>query len=386
MAWFDDLNLPGATIDGYFGFIHADGPDDDDYPDVALANGWVTFKATTPAARVDGAWLGIEEVRAQIFEGQIIMSEEDSRPVRLLATDAPIGVADWAWTATFDLGGFALAPLTFKAPRDTTVNLTADLIPIKSQPYQIIEGASIVDTEVDTAGERMRFKMSDGTFTKWVSVPNGEPGAKGDKGDKGDPGADGQSPTIAMGAVSTGTTADAWMTGTPLARELNLTLPRGIKGDKGDTPTWGDLPGKPSSFPSTVADVQGLGARLAALEQDTGFRNVSSFLGAGWSGRVIAARVRNRVTYILDGVSCTEGASANVLSPVTGFALLSSDPSQYGFVGTYAGTNPRPSEVYRISFSQYGSAMRVPAGVQVFGNVTVETTRAFPTVLPGTPA
>ena len=53
MAWFDEFNLPGATIDGYFGFIQADGPDDDDYPDVVLANGTVTFTATTEAARVD---------------------------------------------------------------------------------------------------------------------------------------------------------------------------------------------------------------------------------------------------------------------------------------------------------------------------------------------
>ena len=233
MAWFDEFNLPGATIDGYFGFIQADGPDDDDYPDVVLANGTVTFTATTEAARIDGAWLGIEPVAAQIFEGQIVISEEDPRPVRLLATDAPIGVADWAWKATFDVPGFKLDPLTFKAPRDTTVNLTADLIPIKSQPYQIIEGASIVDAEVDDAG-RMRFEMSDGTFTQWIDIPNGEQGIQGERGEKGDPGKDGTAATLAMGTVTAGATADAWMTGTPLARELHLTLPRGQKGDRGE--------------------------------------------------------------------------------------------------------------------------------------------------------
>ena len=234
MAWFDEFNLPGATIDGHFGFIRADGPDDDDYPDVALANGTVTFTATTEAARIDGAWLGIEPVTAQIFEGQIVISEEDPRPVRLLATDAPIGVADWAWKASFNVPGFRLNELTFRAPRDTTVNLTADLIPIKSQPYQIIEGASIVDAEVNLDEATMRFELSDGSYTTWVSVPNGERGLPGVPGEKGDPGKDGTAANLTMGTVTAGTTADAWMTGTAADKQLNLTLPRGQKGDRGE--------------------------------------------------------------------------------------------------------------------------------------------------------
>ena len=233
MAWFDEFNLPVATIDGYFVFIQADGPDDDDYPDVALANGTVTFTATTEAARVDGAWLGIQPVTAQIFEGQIVISEEDPRPVRLLATDAPIGVADWAWKASFNVPGFRLNDLTFRAPRNTTVNLTADLIPIKSQPYQIIEGASIVDAEVNLDEAAMRFELSDGSYTTWVSVPNGERGLPGEKGEKGDPGKDGTAASLTMGTVTAGTTADAWMTGTATDKQLNLTLPKGPKGDKG---------------------------------------------------------------------------------------------------------------------------------------------------------
>ena len=128
---------------------------------------------------------------------------------------------------------FRSAPLTFKAPRNTTVNLTADLIPIKSQPYQIIEGASIVDAEVDGDG-RMRFEMSDGTYTQWVDIPNGEQGIQGVPGEKGDPGKDGTAATLSMGTVTAGATADAWMTGTATDKQLNLTLPRGVKGDRGD--------------------------------------------------------------------------------------------------------------------------------------------------------
>ena len=233
MAWFDELNLPGAQIDGHFGYVTADGVDEDENPDVLLASGTVTFTATTPAARVDGAWLGIQPVTADIFEGRIVLTEDSGLPVRLLATDANIGVADWAWKATFDVPGFKLDPLTFKAPRDTTVNLTADLIPIKSQPYQIIEGASIVDAEVDDAG-RMRFEMSDGTYTQWVDVPNGEQGVQGERGPQGAPGKDGAAASLTMGTVTAGATADAWMTGTATDKQLNLTLPRGQKGDRGE--------------------------------------------------------------------------------------------------------------------------------------------------------
>ena len=257
MAWFDELNLPGATIDGFFGYVTSDGPDEDDNPDVMLAGGTVTFTATTPAARVDGAWLGIAAVTAHIFEGRLIVSEENPLPVRLLATDANIGVADWAWRATFDIKGFTLAPLTFKAPRNTTVNLTADLIPIKSQPYQIIEGASIVDAEVSGEGT-MRFELSDGSFTSWIDVPNGERGLPGEKGDPGPKGADGDSATLAMGSVTAGSTADAWMTGTPLARELHLTLPRGAKGDRGEAgPRGPEGPGVTRTAPGvfTIEEV-----------------------------------------------------------------------------------------------------------------------------------
>lgn len=233
MVWFEDLNLPGFTADGKFGYVSEDGNDADVFPDVSSASGTVTFTATTPAARVDGAWLGIRPVTAVIFEGRIVNNETDLLPVRLLATDAPIGVADWAWRATFNLDGFKLSPLTFKGVRDTTVNLTANLIPIETQPYQIIEGASIVDAEVDGSG-KMRFEMSDGSFTKWVDIPNGEQGIQGIPGIKGERGSDGTAATLAMGNVGAGSTADAWMTGTPTARELNLTLPRGAKGEKGD--------------------------------------------------------------------------------------------------------------------------------------------------------
>ena len=81
---------------------------------------------------------------------------------------------------------------------------------------------------------------------KGLANPNtvnikGDTGAKGDKGEKGDTGAkgaDGQTPNISIGTVTTGaagSSASAEITGTTPNLTLNLTIPKGDKGDKGDT-------------------------------------------------------------------------------------------------------------------------------------------------------
>ena len=243
-----DYQLPYCTITGTFLTVDADSADEDSFPDVQPLNGTITLTPTTTAGRVDDAFAQILPVTVRVFGGQVV-DDEDLPGVRILATDANIGVADWAWRASFKLDGLDLEPLTFKAPRDTTVNLTSGLVPIKSQPYQIIEGASIVDAEVSGEGT-MRFELSDGTFTSWMDVPNGERGLPGEKGDPGAKGDDGAAATLAMGSVTAGATADAWMTGTSLARELHLSLPRGQKGDKGDP---GD-PATPITASVTVSE------------------------------------------------------------------------------------------------------------------------------------
>ena len=71
----------------------------------------------------------------------------------------------------------------------------------------------------------------------------GEPGTKGAKGDKGDTGA---TPKITVGTVTTGaagTDAAATITGTTPNLVLNLSIPQGAKGDKGDKGIQGE-PGK----------------------------------------------------------------------------------------------------------------------------------------------
>ena len=61
--------------------------------------------------------------------------------------------------------------------------------------------------------------------------PKGADGVQGQAGPKGDPGA---TPNLTIGTVTTGTDAAATITGTAEAPVLNLTLPKGEKGDKGD--------------------------------------------------------------------------------------------------------------------------------------------------------
>ena len=227
-----DYQLPHATITGTFVAVDADSADADSFPDVQPLNGTITLTPTTNAGRVDDAFAQILPVTVRVFGGQIV-DDEDLPGVRILATDANIGVADWAWRASFKFDGLSLEPLTFKAPRDTTVSLTSGLVPIKSQPYQIVEGASIVDAEEDGAG-KIRFTLSNGEATRWIDIPNGDKGDKGDPGPKGDKGDAGAAATITMGSVTAGATADAWMAGTPQWRQLHLVLPRGQKGDRGE--------------------------------------------------------------------------------------------------------------------------------------------------------
>lgn len=141
MAWFDELDLPGATITGRFAFIREDGPDEDESPDVVLAAGAVTLTPTASAVKVDGAWVGISAVRGQIFEGEIVVSESDPRPLRILSTDVETDVRGWGWRASFDVSGARILPtVPFLAPANGVVNLTGDLIPVTGNPVEVVGG------------------------------------------------------------------------------------------------------------------------------------------------------------------------------------------------------------------------------------------------------
>lgn len=138
MAWFDDLELPGSTITGYFAHVAGDGLDDDNYPDVSTANGTVTLVPTARAVRHGGAWVGIQSVSGVIVEGEIWADEAAELPLRVLATDADTGVENWGWTATVTIDGATLPKFTFRAPQ-SGVHLTGnDIIPVTGSPVEIV--------------------------------------------------------------------------------------------------------------------------------------------------------------------------------------------------------------------------------------------------------
>lgn len=170
MAWFDDLSLPGFTVEGRFGWVTADGSDDDSAPELLLARGEVVFTPTAPAVRVNGAWIGIRPVTAVIYNGGIVLDDSE-HPVRLLSTDADTGVDGWGWVAKVNVEGAKIPDVRFLGPTGTTVNLTGDnLAPITGSPVEVIAGSQ---------------------------------GEKGDKGDRGDRGPAGPSITRTAPGVFT---------------------------------------------------------------------------------------------------------------------------------------------------------------------------------------
>lgn len=173
-SWIDQIVPAYGTVTGQYVAISYDSSDANLTPDVQPLNGTITLTPTVTAGRIDTALAQILAVKVRVFGGQIV-DDEDQPGVRILSTDTDLGVQDWAWTAHFDFeSGLKLKPLTFKVATGETVNLTSGVVPVESAPYQIVEGVSIVDAEASGEG-LVRFELSDGSFTRWVSIPAGRP-------------------------------------------------------------------------------------------------------------------------------------------------------------------------------------------------------------------
>lgn len=69
-----------------------------------------------------------------------------------------------------------------------------------------------------------------GSVKEWLASLKGE---KGKDGERGPAGADGKTPQLKIGTVTTGSTASASITGTAEEPQLNLVLPEGTGGSAG---------------------------------------------------------------------------------------------------------------------------------------------------------
>ena len=94
------------------------------------------------------------------------------------------------------------------------------------------DGVSVTDIDVN-ANNQIVFTMSDGSEIISGKIPTV-------KGEKGEPGADGVTPNLIIGTVETlpsGSDATATITGDKENPVLNLGIPKGSDGDKGDNGT-----------------------------------------------------------------------------------------------------------------------------------------------------
>lgn len=112
--------------------------------------------------------------------------------------------------------------------------------------WELWNGATYAPTEYPSQGEKGEPGKSGSPGAKGdkgdpgapgVKGDKGDTGPKGDKGDKGNDGSDGLTPNLSVGTVTTGesgTDASADIVGTAPDFVLNLTIPRGEKGDGAD--------------------------------------------------------------------------------------------------------------------------------------------------------
>lgn len=145
----------------------------------------------------------------------------------------------------------------------------------------------------------------------------------------------------------------------------------------------------PTAHQHALGDVDGLTARLAALESQTGVRDITSLLyptvvPASPSGRVLISRDGNHVTISLDAIRLAGTGNVSMFSIPGGFRpahsifmLATVRPSDWDSTFT------APMQGYSTGGFWLG---RKHDGALYHGTFTYPTAQAWPTTLPGTPA
>lgn len=144
----------------------------------------------------------------------------------------------------------------------------------------------------------------------------------------------------------------------------------------------------PTDHQHVVADVTGLAARLAALEYDSGIRDVSGTLLNGWAGVVTLSRAGKVVTVHFETIDSASSTSVITINLPPGFRPAYR-PGDRVFRNALIATGA-PTEVYQVDIDRYGNLrVFVPTTVgakTLRGSVVFSTPDPVPTTLPGTPA
>ena len=147
----------------------------------------------------------------------------------------------------------------------------------------------------------------------------------------------------------------------------------------------------PKVHPHAISDVTNLETRLAALEQDTGWRNISSLLANAFTGVFLARRVGKLVhlAWRLDGTASTGITVINLPTmlapslPVTTPSVLMRFPTD----PVTGGDDATLGEVEWMGIQGVALTLEVlTRTASINGSVVYTTTQAWSTTFPGVAA
>lgn len=371
----------------------ADGPDIEDLPEFPPLAGTITFTAQAPKVLVATAvpdpatYVQLPaHYKVSLDEFGYITWRGD-RGVRLVAPTADTtNPSDWTWRVTFDLNyegvSVAIAPFNIEVPEyepgpdeedpDEGSSGLVDLTLVSPVPASegeaVVRGLSIVG--VSLVGDALVFELDNGEELDPVTVPQIEEATDAAAEAAASESAAAASATAAqvavdsfdlvVGTITTGAPGDpasVTITGGPIYT-MDAVIPEGEPGDTGPAGSnaWGDITGKPSTFPPTIGSgsgdaVAGDDSRLTDARTPTSHTHPASEISNSTTiGRSVltaadAAAVRTAISAVSTGdsrLTDTRTPSANTVpsdfvfvavSPATTRAVGSGDWT----VGLYVG-------------------------------------------------
>ena len=268
------------------------------------------------------------------------------------------------------------------------IDETADA---RAQHYEQRVRADLDDrlAEVTTAYELAVGQGYEGTLDEWLDSLVGPKGEQGD-----DSTVPGPPNVLTIGDVVTGAAgseASATISGTSPEQVLGFTIPRGDKGERGpagnvniEKPAEGVWDFQPEGLVVEVGDVTGLAARLAALEYQSGSRNITARMSVQpTTGAFYIERIGDVVWANLSGIRMPESGDFVLLG---GLIPEGFRPRRIQDFGTANRSNTDPVSSLRVDLSGTVYFYGVDSAHHIRGAVSWPTRDAPPIVLPGEPA